>query len=99
MPQPWRRVVWVVGLTLAGVYAVRLANLALEVRTDALGQPVRRRYVDEIVAVQPGEDGPAHTHVFRRGGVPGVLPDEYRALADHGFDLAGYVQATAAGLR
>ena len=75
-----------------------IVHLALEVRTDALGQPIRRRYVDEIVAVQPGEDGPAHTHVFRRG-VPGVLPDEYRALADHGFDLAGYAQAAAARLR
>lgn len=32
MTAQWRRVAWVVGLTLGTVYAVRLANLALEVR-------------------------------------------------------------------
>lgn len=32
MPSQWRRVAWVVGLTLGAVYLVRLANLTLEVR-------------------------------------------------------------------
>jgi Flp pilus assembly CpaF family ATPase len=74
-----------------------IVQLGLDVVTDAAGRPVRRRYVSEIIAVQPGEDGPAHSHVFRggaAGAVPGVLPDEYRALAGLGFDLAAYTRAT-----
>ncbi len=74
-----------------------IVQLGMDVVTDPAGSPVRRRYVSEIIAVQPGENGPAHSHVFRgsrAGAVPGVLPDEYRALAGHGFDLAAYTQAT-----
>jgi type IV secretory pathway ATPase VirB11/archaellum biosynthesis ATPase len=74
-----------------------IVQLGMDVFTDAAGRPVRRRYVSEIIAVQPGEDGPAHSHVFRggaAGAVPGVLPDEYRALAGLGFDLAAYTRAT-----
>ena len=57
----------------------------------------RRRRVAEIIALDPGEreTGYATTHVFApdRDGtaVPAVLPDEYRALASYGFDLAGYL--------
>lgn len=79
-----------------------IVQLGMDVLERPDAEPLRRRYVSEIVAVQPGEDGPAHTHVFRSGtigdghpgAVPGVLPDEYRALAAHGFDLDGYTRAT-----
>lgn len=50
VPQPWRRVAWVVGLTLAGVYAVRLANLALEVRTAQQQQARMEREVARLQA-------------------------------------------------
>lgn len=59
----------------------------------------RHRRVEEIVALAPGEreTGYATTHVFRRDpsgvAVPSVLPDEYRSLAAHGFDLSGYLAA------
>ncbi len=82
-----------------------VVQLQLQVRPDpSTGQPVRHRRVSEVIAVHPGEGGPAHTHVFRtleRPGsdgprqprlVPGVLPDDYRRLADHGFDLDAYVR-------
>ena len=48
MPQQWRRVVWVVGFTLAAVYAVRLANLALEVRTSQQQQARMEREVSRL---------------------------------------------------
>ncbi|WP_257429770.1 CpaF family protein [Nocardioides carbamazepini] len=70
----------------------------------------RRRRVTEVVAVAPGEraTGYATTHVFRTdspesgssaGALPGVLPDDYRALAEHGFDLAGYLAGQPTGVR
>jgi hypothetical protein len=50
---------------------------------------------------RPGEreKGYATTHVFRpapgRAAVAGVLPDEYRSLERHGFDLRSfYTEAT-----
>ena len=61
------------------------------------GTPVRHRFVSEVIALAPGEQetGYATTHVFTTGptgsAVPGVLPDEYRALARFGFDLTGYL--------
>jgi len=77
-----------------------IVQLGMDVTTDGRGQAQRRRYLSEIIAVQPGEDGPAHTHVFRAargphgiGSIAAVLPDEYRSLADHGFDLDGYTRA------
>ena len=61
------------------------------------GRTTRTRRVAEIVAVAPGEKatGYATTHVFAAGpdgvAVPGVLPDDYRALARYGFDLNAYL--------
>lgn len=60
------------------------------------GTSVKRRRVAEIVAVSPGEadTGYATTHVFAPGpdgtAVPQVLPDEYRSLAAHDFDLDAF---------
>ncbi len=49
-----------------------VVQLAMDVRTDpSTGQPIRQRRVSEIIAVHPGEDGPAHTHVFRTGAADG----------------------------
>lgn len=61
------------------------------------GESHRHRRVAEVVAIAPGEHetGYATTHVFLpdASGVatPAILPDEYRPLAAHGFDLAGFV--------
>lgn len=61
------------------------------------GASRRRRRVAEIIAIDPGEreTGYATTHVFAPDldgtAVPAVLPDEYRSLAAHGFDLGGYL--------
>lgn len=60
------------------------------------GTSRRRRWVAEIVAVEPGEQarGWGLTDVFRRvkGGpaVAGTLPDRLRGLVEYGFDLAGF---------
>ena len=65
--------------------------------TSINGDWRRERRVVEIIALAPGEreTGYAITHIFApdRDGtaVPGVLPDEYRTLASHGFDLPGYL--------
>ena len=73
-----------------------IVQLELETST-ANGTPHRRRWVSEIISLAPGEreTGYATTHVFAPGsdGVarPAVLPDEYRALTRHGFDLAAYL--------
>lgn len=70
----------------------------LELSTSRSGdQSYRHRKVAEIVAVAPGEreTGYATTHVFapatEGAATPAILPDEYRALDVHGFDLAGYL--------
>ncbi|WP_310964101.1 CpaF family protein [Nocardioides terrisoli] len=63
----------------------------------------RTRRVAEIIALAPGEKDPGYatTHVFSPDAsgvaVPDVLPDEYRALAGHGFDLAGYLSTRPMG--
>lgn len=70
----------------------------LDLRTVHDGQrPSRQRRVVEIIALDPGEreTGYATTHVFATDSTgvasPAVLPDAYRTLAGHGFDLAGYL--------
>lgn len=55
------------------------------------------------MAIDPGEKetGYATTHVFAAGSngvaVPGVLPDSYQSLVEHGFDLSAYL--TGQGVR
>jgi pilus assembly protein CpaF len=74
-----------------------VVQLQLETIPLADGMARRSRWVSEIIAVSPGEreKGYATTHVFRpsygRPAVAGVLPDEYRALEQFGFDLRGYL--------
>lgn len=75
-----------------------VVQLSLETTRPAAGEaPRRRRRVAEIVAIAPGEleIGYATTHVFAPGpdgvAMPHVLPDDYRSLSAHGFDLAGYL--------
>jgi len=74
-----------------------VVQLQLETIPVGDGTARRSRWVSEIIAVSPGEreKGYATTHVFRpsygRPAVAGVLPDEYRALEQFGFDLRGYL--------
>ena len=71
--------------------------------TPRSGKAARVRRVNEIVAIDPGEKetGYATTHVFAAGpdgvAVPGVLPDSYQPLVEHGFDLSAYL--TGQGVR
>lgn len=72
-----------------------IVQLQLDTAPTPDGIARRERYVSEIIAIHPGENGPATTHVFQPGPeggppVPGVLPDDYRDLARWGFDLEGY---------
>jgi Flp pilus assembly CpaF family ATPase len=75
----------------------------LDLRTTTRsGASSRVRRVAEIVTIDPGEreTGYASTHVFAAGSdgvaVPGVLPDAYQALVEHGFDLSGYLAGQGA---
>lgn len=82
-----------------------IVHMRMETTPLADGTFQRRRWVDEIVAVEPGEDlhGWATTHVFApdpAGGaaVPAVLPDHLRSdLAAYGFgpDQVHQFQASA----
>ena len=70
----------------------------LDLRTTTVkGVSQRRRRVAEIIALAPGEreTGYATTHIFAPDtdgtAQPAVLPDEYRSLAQFGFDLSGYL--------
>ncbi|MFC6044782.1 CpaF family protein [Nocardioides hankookensis] len=73
-----------------------IVQLSMDTRAVPGGMQ-RTRRVAEVIALTPGEKevGYATTHVFRAdsSGVanPEVLPDEYRALAQYGFDLGGYL--------
>jgi len=69
----------------------------LQLETTLEGGVARRaRWVSEIIAVTPGErdKGYATTHVFWSGAgriaSARVLPDEYRDLERHDFDLRGF---------
>jgi len=80
-----------------------VVQLQLETTPLPGGAGRRDRWVSEIVAVTPGEreKGYATTHVFaaRQGrcATAGVLPDDYRVLERHGFDLRGfYAESTEA---
>jgi pilus assembly protein CpaF len=82
-----------------------IVQLHLETTPNADGTARRDRWVSEIIAIAPGEKekGYATTHVFRpapgrsagrspgRSAIPGVLPDEYRALEQYGFQLRDYL--------
>jgi pilus assembly protein CpaF len=73
-----------------------VVQLSMET-TPIPGGARRNRRVAEVIALAPGEKEPGYatTHVFSPDAsgvaVPDVLPDEYRALARQGFDLAGYL--------
>jgi hypothetical protein len=89
-------------------YAVRAIASAVDVivhvdvRTEAQrdGSFLKRRWTSEIAVLDQGERerGYALSSLFRcppgstRLRAGGGLPDEYRALAAWGFDLAGYVR-------
>jgi type IV secretory pathway ATPase VirB11/archaellum biosynthesis ATPase len=77
-----------------------IVQLQLDTAPTSDGEARRERYVSEIIAIHPGEDGPATTHVFQpnpQGGppIPGILPDDYRSLERWGFDLDGYFARAA----
>jgi len=78
-----------------------IVQLNLET-TNRNGRSQRRRRVAEVIALSPGEreTGYATTHVFSPDptgvAMPSVLPEEYRSLAHHGFDLASYLATQAA---
>ena len=73
-----------------------IVHLDLQTITEG-GRSTRKRRVAEIIALDPGEreTGYATTHVFAPDldgtAVPAVLPDAYRDLARHGFDIPGYL--------
>ena len=75
-----------------------VVHVAVATLPDGTGGFIRQRWTSEILAVSPGErdTGFATTRVFatppgHRVALPATLPDEYRALAQDGFDLAGYL--------
>jgi Flp pilus assembly CpaF family ATPase len=62
---------------------------------DSSARGGRRRYISEVIAVEPGEHGqPAVTDVYRPGedgrATPGTLPQWLSGLARHGFDVADF---------
>jgi len=81
-----------------------IVQLSMETTTGP-GGAQRTRRVSEIIALAPGERevGYATTHVFRADAsgvaVPDVLPDEYRTLTRHGFDLRTYLSTQLGEVR
>ncbi len=76
-----------------------VVHLHLQTTRTGDGSSTRRRWVSEIVVVEPGEKekGYALTHVFGPSTAgparaTGVLPEGYRELVEHGFDLRGYLE-------
>ena len=94
------------GLATSKLAATVDLVVQLSIETTRHGDEAHRhRRVAEIVALAPGEKevGYATTHVFRAdatgAAMPDILPDDYRSLAAHGFDLAGYLSAQSIGAR
>lgn len=81
-----------------------IVQLSLETKVVP-GGAQRARRVAEVIALAPGEKEPGYatTHVFRADAmgvaVPDVLPDEYRRLAQHGFDVPAYLASQPLGAR
>ena len=81
-----------------------IVQLQLETRTGN-GRSQRDRRVAEVIALSPGEreTGYATTHVFtpdaRGVAMPHVLPEDYRSLTAHGFDLPGYLATQSVEVR
>lgn len=79
-----------------------IVQLDMETTSTSSGSQ-RTRRVAEIIALSPGEreTGFATTHVFAPDetgtAMPSVLPDDYRALTKHGFDLPGYLATQQTG--
>ena len=76
-----------------------IVHVTKEVEPQPDGTARVRRYVSEILVLTPGEKqlGYATTAVFKaapggRVATPHSLPDQYRSLTRHGFDLAGYIE-------
>lgn len=71
-----------------------IAHMSLVDTRGSDGVYRRQRFISEVIAVHPGENGPASTYVFRSDGFsPGraqVLPDDLIELERFGFDLAGF---------
>lgn len=92
------------GLATSKLAATVDLIVQLSMETTAVPDGTRRkRRVAEIIALAPGEKDPGYatTHVFSPDAsgvaVPDVLPDEYRALARHGFDLPTYLSTLTLG--
>ena len=81
-----------------------IVQLSMETK-PVPGGAQRIRRVAEIIALAPGErggrlrDNPCVPGRCFQCAVPDVLPDEYRALAVHGFDLAGYLSTQPFGVQ
>lgn len=80
----------------------RVIDVVVQMRTvystDADGTSRKRRIVDEVLAVTPGEKtlGYSLDPIFTRNGDdparPNVLPSQFEHLAQYGFDVAGFRQ-------
>ncbi|NDL57024.1 CpaF family protein [Phytoactinopolyspora sp. XMNu-373] len=67
-----------------------IVHIKLRANRGGDGQVKQRRYVDEVIALEPGERGmPAVTDVFTAGpngvAMPGTPPPWIGELADHGY--------------
>jgi Flp pilus assembly CpaF family ATPase len=77
-----------------------IVHLTLETQPGHDDHTARRtRYVSEIYAVEPGENGRGGTHIFRPSPTTGraephVLPDPYRSLERFGFRLNDFHRET-----
>ncbi len=92
----------------ASMKLMRCIHLVVHLRTvygrASDGTATKRRVVDEIIAVRPGEgrSGDATTTVFRRDdgdgpAVPHILPDHLRILTRYGFAAAQFTAEAQRG--